>query len=100
MEYVQTFDCNVIERNGHHFLNITNASTEVKLEDFSMKFVCAKGISLITEMINNAANANRRRIFRENERNIKQILSDAGQAFITPIFNKFSIEELLQNDCQ
>lgn len=100
LEYTHTFACNVIERNGNHFVNITNADIEVKFGDFSMKFTCGTSIPLVIKLINHAANANRRLIFAENEENVKEILNEAGQAFIKPIFDKFAIQELLQKDCE
>lgn len=93
MEFVNTFDCNVLKRNGKQYVNITKVQTEVKCEDYLWTYRSDTAIPFLTKTMNHMVNANWRIIFMENELSFKKFASKTFQAFLTPIFNEFAIQE-------
>lgn len=100
MEINQSYECDVIERNGKHYLNVKSLGITVNFEDYSMKFECGTGIPIVYDTINHIINANRRLFFLENEQQFKNVLSEVTTAVFAPIFNKIAIQDFFQQNSE
>lgn len=93
MEINHNFDRNVSERDGKNYIKVESIRTAVKPGQYAMKFECDKIHSVATQMMNHACAANRELVFIENEANFKKILGEIAEAILTPIFDKFAIQD-------
>lgn len=101
IEIIQIFDCNVSECNGKHYVNVTNIrNIALTFKDYSMNIKSDKVSPIITKTINHVVNTNGRIINKENGPSRIKALDETTREFYLPIFEKFSIEELLQKDCE
>lgn len=97
--FEQIFDCNVNERNGKHYVNVTSVRSKMKIEGYSFKFESQAGIPWVTKTINHVMNANWRLLLAEDEATTQTVSSEITQALFTPIFNKFPIQYFFQEYC-
>lgn len=100
IEVSHIIDCNVIERNGKHHVNITSVRSSIKFEHYVLKFKSDKANPLVTKLINHVVNANWRLVFAENEMNLKKTIAATAQSIIAPIFDKFAMQEFFEENCE
>lgn len=100
LEVVHNFDCNLIERDEKHYVNITNVRSAVKCEDDWLKVKSDTAIQFVIKTINHIITTNRKFILAENEPNIRNTLGKITLSLLTPIFNKFAIQDFFQEDCE
>lgn len=92
----QIFYCDLIEHEGKHYVNITNARTKTTFEDYSLKVESETVIPLITEIMIQVLNVNWRLFFTETESQWEKILDEIIQSLVTPIFEKIAIQDFFQ----
>lgn len=100
VEIVNIFECNVFERDGKHYANVTNVGCSMKYEDVFVKFKSDTTLPFVIKAINHIVNVNRKIIFAENEPTVKIFLSETARAFFRPIFSKFAIQDFFQENCE
>lgn len=96
LETNYSFDCDVIEREGKHYINIRGVRTQVKYEDFSFKFESDTAISFVTETINRIVNAHWKLILVEVETHWKIVFGKIIQTILIPIFDKMAVQDFFE----